>query len=57
MTYLGASGRKKRGGYLFALLMLAIFGFAAWWAVTTLFPVELRQTGDWLHAKFEALRK
>jgi hypothetical protein len=52
-----ASGRRRRPGqYLFALAVLAVFAFAAWWAVARLFPVELRQTGDWLHAKYEALR-
>lgn len=53
----GHKGRRRSGGYLFSLTVLAICGFAAYWAVTTLFPVELRQTGQWLEAKFESLRK
>ena len=57
MTPIGAKGRKMPGSYLVALLALAISSFAAYWAVTTLFPVELHQTGQWLQAKFEALRK
>jgi hypothetical protein len=57
MTSVGAKGHKKPGSYLFALAVLAICGFAAYWAVTTLFPTELHQTGRWLHAKYEALRR
>ncbi|HEV8693605.1 MAG TPA: hypothetical protein VGQ93_05360 [Lysobacter sp.] len=53
----GAHARKKPGEYLFALAVLAVFAFAAWWTVTTLFAVELHQTGQWLQTKFEALRK
>lgn len=50
-------GRKKPGEYLFALAVMAVFVVAAWWTVTTLFPVELRQTGQWLQAKVESLRQ
>ena len=53
----GYKGRRRPGGYLFSLAVLAICGFAAYWAVTTLFPVELRQTGQWIEAKFESLRR
>jgi hypothetical protein len=53
----GAKARRKPGQSLRALLILAIFGFAAWWAVTTLFAVELHQTGQWLQVKYDALRK
>jgi hypothetical protein len=52
----GAHARKKPGEYVFALVVLALFAFAAWWAVTTLFAVELHQTQQWLQAMFEALR-
>ena len=50
-------GRKRSGHYLFALAVLALCAFAAWWAVTTLFPAELRQTGQWLQTKLETLRR
>ncbi|HJW44915.1 MAG TPA: hypothetical protein VJ484_00330 [Lysobacter sp.] len=53
----GANARKKPGEYLFAIVVLALFAFAAWWAVTTLFAVELRQTQQWLQAKVEALQR
>jgi hypothetical protein len=57
MTYIGANGRRKPGGYLRALLILAICLGAAYSALITLFPVELHQTGQWLHAKMDALLK
>jgi hypothetical protein len=57
MTDIGAKGRVKPGGYLRALLILAICLAAAYWAVTTLFPAELHQTGQWLHAKMGSLLK
>jgi hypothetical protein len=57
MTNIGTKGRRKPGSYLRALLILAICLGAAYWAVTTLFPVELHQTGQWLHAKIGALLK
>lgn len=57
MTYMGTRGRRKPGSYLRALLILAIFLGAAYWALITLFPVELHQTGQWLHAKVGALLK
>jgi hypothetical protein len=56
MTYIGAKGRKKPARHLFALLVLAIGAAAAYWALVTLFPVELHQVGQWLQAKFDALR-
>lgn len=55
MSELGAQGRKRCGGYLFALVVLVICAYAAYWSLTTLFPAELQQTGQWLLAKFEAL--
>lgn len=55
MSELGARGRKRRGGNLFALVVLVICAYAAYWSFTTLFPAELQQTGQWLQAKFEAL--
>ncbi|QNP40034.1 hypothetical protein [Lysobacter solisilvae (ex Woo and Kim 2020)] len=57
MTYIGAKGRKKSGSSLFALLVLAIAAAVACWALLALFPVELHQVGQWLQAKFDALRK
>lgn len=57
MTLIGANGRRKPGRYLRALLILAICLGAAYWALVTLFPVELHQTGQWLHAKIGALLK
>jgi hypothetical protein len=57
MTYTGTKARRKSGSYWLALVILAIAGFAAYWAVTTLFPVELQQTAHWFQMKFEALRK
>jgi hypothetical protein len=57
MTNIGTNGRRKPGSYLRALLILAICLGAAYWAVTTLFPAELHQTGQWLHAKIGALLK
>lgn len=57
MTDIGAKERRKPGSYLRALLILAVCLGAAYWAVTTLFPVELHQTGQWLHAKVGALLK
>ena len=57
MTFIGANGRRKPGRYLHALLILAICLGAAYWALVTLFPVELHQTGQWLHAKIGALLK
>ena len=56
MTYIGAKERRKPGS-LRALLILAICLAAAYCALTTLFPVELHQTGQWLHAKVGALLK
>jgi len=55
MTYRGSTRQKKSGHSLFALLVLAIGAVAAYWALTTLFPVELHQVGQWLQAKFAAL--
>jgi hypothetical protein len=57
MTYIGTNGRRKPGSYLRALLILALCLGAAYWALITLFPVELHQTGQWLHAKIGALLK
>jgi hypothetical protein len=57
MTYIGTNGRRKPGSYLRALLILAICLGAAYWALITLFPVELHETGQWLHAKVGALLK
>lgn len=57
MTYINARSRRKPGSYLRALLILAICLGAAYWAVTTLFPAELHQTGQWLHTKVSALLK
>jgi len=57
MTYAGTKGRTKPGSYLRALLILAICLAAAYWALVALFPVELHQTGQWLHAKIGALLK
>ena len=57
MTYIGAKGRRKPGSYLRALLILAICLGAAYWGLITLFPIELHQTGQWLHAKIGALLK
>jgi hypothetical protein len=57
MTYIGAKAQKKPKSYLFALLVFALCAAAAYWALTALFPVELQQVGQWLHAKFDALRK
>jgi hypothetical protein len=54
---MGAKGRRKPGGYMRALLILAICLGAAYWALITLFPVELHETGQWLHAKIGALLK
>lgn len=56
MTYID-NGRRNSGSHLRALLILASFLGAAYWALTTLFPVELLQTGQWLHAKIVALLK
>jgi hypothetical protein len=56
MTYIGAKGRKQPGHGWFALLVLAIGAAAAYWALTALFPDELHQVGQWLQAKFAALR-
>jgi hypothetical protein len=36
--------------------MMAVFAVAGWWTVTTLFPIELHQVGQWMQAKFESLR-
>ena len=56
MTRAVHGGRNSRGR-LPALLIFVVFGAAAYWALTTLFPAELHQTGQWLQAKFEALLK
>jgi hypothetical protein len=57
MTNIGDNTRRRSGGYLRALLILAICLGAAYWALITLFPVELHETGQWLHAKIGALLK
>jgi hypothetical protein len=57
MTNIGSNGRRKPVSYLRALLILAICLGAAYWALITLFPVELHQTGQWLHAKIGGLLK
>lgn len=57
MTNIGDNARRRSGGYLRALLILAICLGAAYWALITLFPVELHQTGQWLHAKIDGLLK
>jgi hypothetical protein len=57
MTNIGDNARRRSGGYLRALLILAICLGAAYCALITLFPVELHQTGQWLHAKIDALLK
>jgi hypothetical protein len=49
--------RDRQGRGLLSLAVMAVFLFAAWWAVTTLFPTELRQTGRWVSAKLESLRR
>jgi hypothetical protein len=54
---MGGKERKRSGSYLRALLILAICLGAAYWALITLFPVELHETGQWLHAKIGALLK
>lgn len=56
MTYIGVKGRKNPG-YWLALLVFAMCAAAAYWALTTLFPTELHQVGQWLQAKFAALRR
>lgn len=55
MTYDGTRARRRSGSYWLALVILAIAGVAAYWAITTLFPVELQQTWHWLQTKFHAL--
>lgn len=49
--------RKAPGEFRFAWVVFLAAGVAAGWAITTLFPVELRQTGRWLQAMFDALRR
>ena len=55
MTYRNTKDRD-RGSRLMAIAVLALAAVIACWALTTLFPVELRQTAQWLEARFEALR-
>ena len=49
--------RKPSAESRFAVAIFIVAGVVAWWAITTLFPDELRQTGDWIQARFEALRR
>lgn len=39
-----------------AVAVLTLAAVAAYWALTTLFPVELWQTVQWLEGRFDALR-
>ena len=58
MTYIGAKAQKKSARYssVFALFVFVLGAAVAYWALTALFPAELHEVGQWLRAKFAALR-
>lgn len=50
------SGRppRKQSGFLYSLAVLAVAAIAIYWAFVALFPVELRQVGQWLKSLLPA---